>query len=280
MTTNERQYQISKAQVARFRAAIDAPHSNTRALHPRAHASRAWSMTNARQWTGVSNSSPMTDNDMPYSRSLAPLESLLAGVKRPGGFCVHGALALPMPMVEVDGIGLLSFPLPQAQIAALVAAAERAPYGRGEQTVVDTSVRRVWQVDAARVRISGKSWAQSLGRILAETGRGLGCENAAIQAELYKLLVYDPGGFFLAHRDSETRSPTRVGFWFPRCKPCALRKSKAGSIRTRNACGCGAIAAPSCWHAASLPPRCRATGASRPSWTAGARIARRCRPSR
>ncbi|NDH53722.1 MAG: 2OG-Fe(II) oxygenase, partial [Betaproteobacteria bacterium] len=152
----------------------------------------------------------MTDNDLPYSRSLAPLESLLAGVKRPGGFCVHGALALPMPMVQVDGVGLLSFPLPQAQIAALIAVAERAPYGRGEQTVVDTSVRQVWQIAAAQVRISGKSWAQSLGRILAETGRGLGCENAAIQAELYKLLVYDPGGFFLAHRDSE-KAPDMFG---------------------------------------------------------------------
>lgn len=152
----------------------------------------------------------MTDDDFPYSRSLASLESLLAGVKRPGDFCVHGALALPMPMVQVDGVGLLSFPLAQAQIAALIAAAERAPYGRGDQTVVDTSVRRVWQIDAAQVRISGKSWAQSQGRILAETGRGLGCEGQAIRAELYKLLVYDPGGFFLAHRDSE-KAPGMFG---------------------------------------------------------------------
>ena len=150
------------------------------------HASRARSMTNARQWAGVSNWPSMTDKNVPYSRSLAPLESLLAGVKRPGAFCVHGALALPMPMVQVDGVGLLSFPLPQAQIADLIAAAERAPYGRGEQTVVDKSVRRVWQINAARVRISGKSWTQSLGRVLAETGRGLGCEDATIQAELYK----------------------------------------------------------------------------------------------
>ena len=38
MITNERQYQISKVQVAKFRAAIDAPesNSNTRKLHPRA----------------------------------------------------------------------------------------------------------------------------------------------------------------------------------------------------------------------------------------------------
>ena len=36
MITNERQYQISKAQAAKFRAAIDAPDSSTRSLHPRA----------------------------------------------------------------------------------------------------------------------------------------------------------------------------------------------------------------------------------------------------
>ena len=36
MITNERQYQISKAQAAKFRAAIDAPGTNIRALHPRA----------------------------------------------------------------------------------------------------------------------------------------------------------------------------------------------------------------------------------------------------
>ena len=39
MITNERQYQISKAQIAKFRTAIDAPDANTRALHQigRAH---------------------------------------------------------------------------------------------------------------------------------------------------------------------------------------------------------------------------------------------------
>ena len=36
MITNERQYQISKAQVAKFRAAIDAPGANASTLHARA----------------------------------------------------------------------------------------------------------------------------------------------------------------------------------------------------------------------------------------------------
>lgn len=32
---------------------------------------------------------------------------------------------------------------------------------------------------------------------------GLGCGDAIVTAELYKLLVYDRGGFFLGHRDTE-----------------------------------------------------------------------------
>jgi hypothetical protein len=142
--------------------------------------------------------------------AIDALESLLGGVRRPGDFSVHGALALPMPLVQVDGVGPLSFPLPDAQATALVAAAELAPYGRGEQTVLDTSVRRVWQIDAARVRVGGKSWPASLERVLAEVARGLGCEGAPIRAELYKLLVYDAGGFFLSHRDSE-KAPGMFG---------------------------------------------------------------------
>jgi hypothetical protein len=152
----------------------------------------------------------VTESDLPYNRSLAGLESLLSCVKRPGDFCMHGSLALPMPLVQVDGVGSLSFPLLESQAAALIAAAERAPYGRGEQTVLDTSVRQVWQIDAARVRLGGKHWAQSLSRILADAACGLGCEDAAIRAELYKLLVYDPGGFFLPHRDSE-KAPGMFG---------------------------------------------------------------------
>jgi hypothetical protein len=152
----------------------------------------------------------MNDRELPYNRSLAALESVLAGVERPGDFCTHGALALPLPVVRVDGVGTLAFPLLEAQAAALIGAAERAPYGRGGQTVLDTSVRRVWQIGAAQVHLGGKSWAPSLSKLLAIVAHGLGCEQAAIRAELYKLLIYDPGGFFLPHRDSE-KAPGMFG---------------------------------------------------------------------
>jgi hypothetical protein len=141
--------------------------------------------------------------DIEYNQELKPLEAVLSDVKRPGDFFVCGAMEMPMPRVEVEGAGTLSFPVTDAQIAALVRRAQRAPYGRGKETIVDTSVRKVWQIAPGKVTISGKSWASNFGNILSKVRAGLGCDDASVSAELYKLLVYDCDGFFLAHRDTE-----------------------------------------------------------------------------
>ena len=138
-----------------------------------------------------------------YNQSLQPLEELLEGVERAGDFFVSGAVEIPMPKVEVEGVGTLSFPVPGAQIEQLIQQATRAPYGRGEETILDESVRKVWQLPPEKVRLGGKSWAASFDGILKQVIAGLGCEGMAVTAELYKLLVYDTGGFFLAHRDTE-----------------------------------------------------------------------------
>lgn len=147
----------------------------------------------------------MPDNrvSIQYNDELKPLETVLAGVKRAGDFVVHGALELPMPKVEVEGVGVLSFPVPGSQIAALIKQAVRAPFGRGEETILDPSVRKVWQLPPDKVTIGGKSWAASFEGIMAKVAAGLGCERGAMTAELYKLLIYDEGGFFRAHRDTE-----------------------------------------------------------------------------
>ncbi len=81
--------------------------------------------------------------DIEYGSDNGPLEELLLSVDRPGDFCTHGRLFAPMPRLEVDGVGLFSVPVPEAQVGALIAAAERAPYGKGPDTLVDTSVRTV-----------------------------------------------------------------------------------------------------------------------------------------
>ena len=109
----------------------------------------------------------------------------------------------PMPRVFVDGVGELSFPVPDTQIEALVGAAERAPHGRGTETVVDTSVRDCRQIGREHVRLDGRAWPDSLARVLELVADGLGLPADRLGAEPYKLLVYRPGGFFAAHRDTE-----------------------------------------------------------------------------
>ena len=75
--------------------------------------------------------------------------------------------------------------------------------GRGEDSIVDTAVRNVWQIAPGAVKIGDKSWAANFESIVSKVKAGLGCQDAKISAELYKLLIYDRGGFFLAHPDTE-----------------------------------------------------------------------------
>ena len=138
-----------------------------------------------------------------YNQSLQPLKELLSSVTHPGDFFVNSTLEIPMPKIEIDEVGVLSFPVPPSQIEALIQHSARAPYGRGPETILDESVRKVWQIAAEKVHISGKSWGANLDTLLRKVADGLGYNSAQVSAELYKFLVYDVGGFFLPHRDTE-----------------------------------------------------------------------------
>ena len=148
--------------------------------------------------------------DIEYGADAA-LEKLLRSIDRPGDFCVHGRLFAPMPRLEVDGAGMLSFPVHEAQVRTLIAAAERAPYGKGPDTVVDTSVRDCWQIGPERIRLAGGAWPETFTKILAAAASGLGCPGDRLEAQLYKLLVYERGGFFSAHRDTEKADGAALG---------------------------------------------------------------------
>ena len=126
----------------------------------------------------------------------------LSTVRRPSTFFVAATEPMLAPGLAVDGIGPVALPLLPVQAEQLIAAAERAPYGRGEQTLTDIEVRRTWQIDAERVRIDGKHWPDTLNAIVARVTEGLGIDGP-VEADLYKLLIYDQGSFFVPHRDTE-----------------------------------------------------------------------------
>ncbi|MEX2607411.1 MAG: 2OG-Fe(II) oxygenase [Kiritimatiellia bacterium] len=145
-----------------------------------------------------------TDMDITYASDGDALVTALETVHRPGTYFSTGIREVPMPTVEVDGLGKLSFPVTAAQAETLVRmAAEKAPYGRGEQTLVDESVRKVWQVPLSAFTLSGNGWSRALEDVVDQVRSDLGCGDAVVEAELYKLLVYAEGGHFQAHRDTE-----------------------------------------------------------------------------
>jgi predicted 2-oxoglutarate/Fe(II)-dependent dioxygenase YbiX len=136
---------------------------------------------------------------MTITRELA---EILGEVNRPGDYFAAGRVEFLAPRFEVEGVGAIALPLLPAQAKQLIKAATRAPYGRGSDTIVDTKVRRTWQIEADRVHIGGKHWGQTLDGIVARAAEGLGVAEP-VTAELYKLLVYDKGSFFVGHRDTE-----------------------------------------------------------------------------
>jgi predicted 2-oxoglutarate/Fe(II)-dependent dioxygenase YbiX len=132
----------------------------------------------------------------------ADLVDLLSTVRRPGDYCTSGTIELLAPSLEVDGVGPVALPLLPQQAQHLAAVAEQAPYGRGQETLVDAAVRRTWQIGPDQVRISGRHWPRTLEAIVTRVAQGLGVTDP-IDVEFYKLLLYDTGSFFVSHRDTE-----------------------------------------------------------------------------
>jgi hypothetical protein len=136
------------------------------------------------------------------SSTVTQLAALLGKIRRPGDFYARGKVELLPPSLSVQGVGPIALPLLPAQAAQLAAAAEPAPYGRGPDTIVDTAVRNTLQIGPDRVDIGGRHWPKTLAMILEAVANGLGVSDP-IEAELYKMLIYEPGSFFVSHRDTE-----------------------------------------------------------------------------
>ena len=145
----------------------------------------------------------MTGPAIEYHEHDSRLEKVLNSIKRRGDYFADGRLEEAPPYMSVESVGTIAFPILLPQVQSLIEAAERAPYGRGEETILDRSVRDCWQIGANRVRFLGLRWDNTLASILGCVAEDLGLPRSGISAQLYKLLVYETGGFFSSHRDTE-----------------------------------------------------------------------------
>ena len=161
---------------------------------------------------------------------MSTVYGLLSRLKGPGTFCAGGFCAEPclgFPTLHVAGVGTIGLPLGPEQAQALARQCEQAPFGRGAATVVDTAVRNSWQLGPGGFALQNPAWdgrVQALAR-KASSLMGVG-ESVGVRAELYKLLLYETGGFFKSHRDTEKTAGCVRHVWsampFRKCVPSVV----------------------------------------------------------
>ena len=135
-------------------------------------------------------------------RIVAALEAL-EHARSPGSFACRLSLPVDALRLSVTGVGEVSLPVASARAKALAGTARPAPFGLGDRTLHDRSVRDVGEIAASRVRIDARRWRAALEPALERVREELGLPEGTLEARLHKLLVYGKGQFFLPHRDTE-----------------------------------------------------------------------------
>ncbi|RSL53078.1 hypothetical protein CEP54_010572 [Fusarium duplospermum] len=119
-----------------------------------------------------------------------------------GTFASSSAVNRLSAGVFVHGVGEIATPLTEFQACQMIAKARQAPYGKGSETIVDTSVRNTWELDPGQFELRDPTWTAQLQILCRQVAKTLGI-NGTIKAELYKMLIYEKGAMFKAHTDTE-----------------------------------------------------------------------------
>ncbi|KAK4196597.1 hypothetical protein QBC40DRAFT_268358 [Triangularia verruculosa] len=126
----------------------------------------------------------------------------LDGIKADGSFAAFANLLQPaLKPIRVHDVGHVTYPLQETTARQLIEKARQAPYGKGSETFVDTSVRNTWELDAAQLDLDPK-WGATINVACKWVAHKLGI-TAPVTAELYKMLIYGKGAMFKPHTDTE-----------------------------------------------------------------------------
>ena len=145
-----------------------------------------------------SNSFEAEDPAYPYFRSIV---DTLNSVTIPGSFASGGPFQFSAPALKINGVeGYVGVPVCDCQAKAIIAVCSQAPFGRGQETIVDTTVRNTWELDPSQFTISNPQWNSQLENLAAVVKKELGCDpKLSVKCDLYKFLLYEQGSFFKVH---------------------------------------------------------------------------------
>jgi 2OG-Fe(II) oxygenase superfamily len=132
----------------------------------------------------------------------------LSNVDVSGSFSCFNVLdSFANPALIIPSIGTIGLPLSTRDAKAIAnsSVTKQSPFGKGSETLIDTSVRKSWQIDPTDFRLRNPKHDDQVGSIVENVSKELNvaCGPANVAAQLYKLLLYEKGAFFLPHQDGE-----------------------------------------------------------------------------
>ncbi|KAK2858494.1 hypothetical protein FQN49_004680 [Arthroderma sp. PD_2] len=162
------------------------------------------------EWTSTLESEKSDESeevDTPqHAKIKKDIEEALRSIDSKGDFASFHSLNRELnPSLHINGLGrVVNLPLSPEDAKAIVDLCHRSPFGKGTETLVDTSVRKCWELDTAEFDIKAPGWGNYMKKIVADVSKGLGVADKAnsIRVDPYKLLLYEEGAFFLSHQDS------------------------------------------------------------------------------
>jgi hypothetical protein len=134
--------------------------------------------------------------------TVAWMTEAIEEASRSANFCTSGTMRQVDSGMEIEGVGAIKLPLKPAAAKQLIATCKVAPYGKGAKTIVDRKVRNTFELDPKKFQLA-EAWSRAIAGVTEQVAEKLGLPTDQLEAKLYKLLVYERGGFFLPHRDSE-----------------------------------------------------------------------------
>ena len=155
--------------------------------------------------TSTERSSDEEDNELTTGDIKPDIRNALDTVKSVGDFACLGRpqyLVDPHLCIGSDSRPIL-LPLQADGAARIAAAAHQASFGRGSETIINRDVRNTWEINADQITMHNGEAFQTMvsGEVLPFVSKSLGLAGRSIGAELYKLLLYEPGAHFKPHTE-------------------------------------------------------------------------------
>jgi hypothetical protein len=149
------------------------------------------------------DSESSADEEDAAEYATTELLACLDEVQAEGSFSAfHHANLYPNPGLHIHDHGFVGLPLAEKDAKAIASICHQAPFGLKDQTVVDTTVRRTWELNNTRFECQNPAWPVYVENLARRLTSALGVSVPA-RAEIYKMLLYEKGAFFKPHKDTE-----------------------------------------------------------------------------